>query len=100
MKLTADMFIFSAYEYEVRSSGADAGHVVFDAHNRTWDTAHISTVGPCLVRTEKPRPVLLPEGEKILYEDERWDDGIKQWRRISTRVGSHARAGEVWRRMP
>lgn len=100
MKLTADMFIFSAYEYELCSGGAEAGAVVFDAHNCTWDTARIRTVGPCLTRTAKPRPALLPEGEEILCGDEWWDGGYKQWRRISTRVGGHARAGEVWRRMP
>lgn len=97
MKITADMFDFNRYQYEIRP--VRAGEDMFDPASRKWEQSH-ARIDNCFVRTEKPRPTLLLEGERILVGDERWDDGMKWWCQVDGRVGDTVRSVEVWRRMP
>jgi len=79
MKLTADMFTFSRYEYEIREGRV--GDVAFDPYKRDWAMMRSGSVSPRLVRTEKPLPMLLPEGERVLLEAAETGSMWPQWKR-------------------
>lgn len=105
MKLTADMFDFEKYDYEVSLACTDPQWQFLTRNHDgdlIWLRCSVNEVGYGLYRRPKPPPryILLNEGEKLQPGDEYHAGYVNGWSPGSITPGDSVsvRPKEIWRR--